>query len=144
MTRFQISVGQYRGDFGFHLDLNVLQVDSVTINRTRSLLGKCDRLLLRRVRDLKCIMFQQLGENTETGFPCKCFSQLKTLKIKMMSSLTEIWHGPCSSCFANNLTEIEICKCSKLKRVFPLSMAAELTQLQSMKISECPEMEQIF
>lgn len=153
ITRFRISIGSYPGNYGLVFDENVLEVDGVdacyvTANWMGSLVRKCDKLILRRVRELKYIMFQQLRGNNVSGLPCTYFSRLKTLEIMNMDSLREIWDGPYllniqPHCFPN-LTDIEIYTCPKLKRVFPLSVAVELTQLQQMQIRSCEEMEEIF
>ncbi|XP_065873893.1 probable disease resistance protein At4g27220 [Euphorbia lathyris] len=174
LTRFNVFMGSSARRSGYFYDSNaalelyeVDAFDHVTMHWIRSLLTKCESLVFHEVRNLKNILCLQSVEGN--GFPqlkdvyiesCSemeylidiitepipsFFSQLKRLRLRYMHSLKEIWNSskmeaPCFS----NLSEIMLYRCSKLKYLFPLSMARELRQLQCISIKYCKEMEKIF
>ncbi|XP_065873404.1 uncharacterized protein [Euphorbia lathyris] len=77
--------------------------------------------------------------------PSTFLSHLKTLKLRRIDNLKEIWNFSKikTPCFTN-LCEIDIYKSPKMKHVFPLSVAREFRQLRSMEILDCEEMEEII
>ncbi|XP_065852398.1 uncharacterized protein [Euphorbia lathyris] len=91
----------------------------------------------------ECDELEYLIDIRENCIPFSLFWELKTLHLSMLSSLKEIWRGPHIGWF-QNLRQINIRFCHKLKYVFPMSMASELRNLHSIEILDCDEMEGIF
>ncbi|XP_065848371.1 disease resistance protein At4g27190-like isoform X2 [Euphorbia lathyris] len=130
------------------------------------LLHKTEELNLTKVRNLKNVMNQLedgdypdlkkiiITECDDLEYivdmkpnSCARFSNLESLHLSMLSNLKEIWHGiwPTFPWF-ENLKQINVRFCHKLKYVFPLSIwpNSGLRQLQSVEIHQCNDLEGIF
>ncbi|XP_065874068.1 disease resistance protein At4g27190-like isoform X2 [Euphorbia lathyris] len=171
LTRFVVFIGRYAGISyeNSNARLEVLGVDASDIEKS-GLLMKCERYILKKVRNLKNIMYLQSAEdngfpqwkwkgiNIDSGremeylvdtiterIPSCFFSQLETLRLWNMFSLKELCpFSKIEAPFFTNLTSIDMYRCRKLKHMFPLSVARDLRQLQIIQICGCDEMEQIF
>ncbi|XP_065857488.1 disease resistance protein RPS2-like isoform X2 [Euphorbia lathyris] len=100
---------------------------------------------LKKVIITECHELEYLGGTTENWIPYASFCELKSLHLSMLSNLKEIWHGPRPVFrWFENLGEIKIRFCHKLKYVFPLSMAGGLIRLKSIEILDCNKMVGIF
>ncbi|XP_052485996.1 probable disease resistance protein At4g27220 isoform X2 [Gossypium raimondii] len=72
---------------------------------------------------------------------------LSTLKILMLSKLTElrmIWSGPIQVEHFQNLTQLLVNDCRRLRYIFSLTIARNFPQLSTLYIYECEELEQII
>ncbi|KAG5255210.1 disease resistance protein [Salix suchowensis] len=79
------------------------------------------------------------AQDRRTGHELSLLS-LETLKLNSMPDMRCIWKGLVLS----RLTSLEVSRCEKLTHVFTGSMVASLVQLQSLRISDCEELEQII
>ncbi|MBA0701151.1 hypothetical protein Goari_020706, partial [Gossypium aridum] len=71
--------------------------------------------------------------------------QLHTLKIKNCSQLEDIIQDPQVSYInLQSLREVEVNECNNLKYLFPQSVAKTLGQLQTLKMSNCSQLEKII
>ena len=59
-------------------------------------------------------------------------------------NLKSIWEGPVHNGILSQLTTLTICKCLKLKKIFSGGMIKQLSQLQHLKVEDCPEIEKII
>lgn len=83
-------------------------------------------------------------------------AQLKSLKISGCEELEEIitrdidgndqilFESHLLSLSFSNLCEIQVRWCNKLKTVFPVAMAASLPRLQKLRVSEAPQLMEVF
>ncbi|GAY67633.1 hypothetical protein CUMW_258100 [Citrus unshiu] len=72
------------------------------------------------------------------------FPLLESLFLRDLRNLEEICRGPLTAESFCKLKTIEVERCDKLKKVFPLVIGRGLQQLQSVKVSSCQNMEVIF
>ncbi|XP_043810325.1 disease resistance protein At4g27190 isoform X2 [Manihot esculenta] len=98
------------------------------------LLRKVEVLCLEEVKNLKKIV-NEIEDNS--------FADLK--RDECVDALVRIPESPKSPLpYLSNLRKVEIYGCDELKYFIPLSMARELRQLHSMKVTVCKKMEGIF
>ncbi|KHG17871.1 Disease resistance RPS2 -like protein [Gossypium arboreum] len=71
-------------------------------------------------------------------------SSLKILNLSRLIELRVIWSGPIQVGNYQNLTELDVKDCKRLRYIFPLTMARNLPQLWRLDISDCEELEQII
>ncbi|KAB2032511.1 hypothetical protein ES319_D05G379400v1 [Gossypium barbadense] len=71
-------------------------------------------------------------------------SSLKILNLSRLTELRVIWSGPIQVGNYQNLTELDVKDCKRLRYIFPLTMARNLPQLWRLDISDCEELEQII
>ncbi|KAB2032512.1 hypothetical protein ES319_D05G379500v1 [Gossypium barbadense] len=71
-------------------------------------------------------------------------SSLKTLKLSELTELRVIWTGPIQVEHFQNLTELAVFKCRRLRYIFSPTIARNLPQLWTLVISNCEELEQII
>ncbi|KAB2086567.1 hypothetical protein ES319_A04G041000v1 [Gossypium barbadense] len=71
-------------------------------------------------------------------------SSLKILNLSTLIELQVIWNGPIQVGNYQNLTELDVKDCKRLRYIFPLTMARNLPQLWRLDISDCEELEQII
>ncbi|OAY58902.1 hypothetical protein MANES_02G215600v8 [Manihot esculenta] len=65
-------------------------------------------------------------------------SQLRTLEIKNLPNLIQIWNrDPHGILSFYNLREVEACDCPNLKKLFPFSVAQDLPHLELLSIIRC-------
>ncbi|KDO39852.1 hypothetical protein CISIN_1g042869mg [Citrus sinensis] len=96
-------------------------------------------LTLDGLPDIKNILCE-LGREARTT----AFSLLESLFLRDLRNLEEICRGPLTAESFCKLKTIEVERCDKLKKVFPLVIGRGLQQLQSVKVSSCQNMEVIF
>ncbi|KAL7169334.1 hypothetical protein ACSBR2_034392 [Camellia fascicularis] len=63
------------------------------------------------------------------------------MQLLDLPALTHLWKGPTQLVQLRNLTSEEVKRCDKLKSMFLVSIARDLRQLQTLKISRCCMME---
>ncbi|KAI8003606.1 Disease resistance protein [Camellia lanceoleosa] len=83
----------------------------------------------------------KLKEICHGQLPEEAFSALKRLKLRNLPALTHLWKGPTQLVRLRNLTSLELKSCHKLERMFSLSIARDLKQLQILRVYDCPKME---
>ncbi|XP_065855730.1 uncharacterized protein [Euphorbia lathyris] len=124
-------------------DLSLIKVRN--LKNVMSQLEDYEFLQLKKMIITKCDELENLVVTTENWIPNNSFSELKYLHLSMLSNLKEIWHGTrLSFGWFENLRQINIRFCQKLKYVFPLSIAKGLRQLKSIEILDCNEMEGVL
>ncbi|AES70772.1 hypothetical protein MTR_3g062180 [Medicago truncatula] len=69
---------------------------------------------------------------------------LKVIDLDVLPMMTCLFVGPNSSFSLQNLTELQIKQCEKLKIVFSTSIIRYLPQLLTLRIEECNELKHIF
>ncbi|XP_065855674.1 uncharacterized protein [Euphorbia lathyris] len=158
---------------GKYYSINVLQLtgDAYDIKESGicDLMSRTEELNLTRVRNLKNVMFELedydfpqlqkmiISECDELEYIVDTiekqilsednylFSKLESLHLSILSNLKEIWHGRWTKLqWFENLSQISIWFCHKLKYVLPLSIVKGCSQLKSVEILDCNEMEGIF
>ncbi|GMP81279.1 hypothetical protein CsSME_00036039 [Camellia sinensis var. sinensis] len=82
----------------------------------------------------------KLKEICHGQLPEEAFSALKRLKLWDLPSLTHLWKGPTQLVRLRHLTSLELKYCHKLERMFSLSIARDLMQLQILNVSYCGKM----
>ncbi|CAL5349217.1 unnamed protein product [Camellia sinensis] len=90
-------------------------------------------LCLHKLDKLKEICHGQLPE--------EAFSALKRLILWDLPALTHLWKGPTQLVRLRNLTSLDLGRCHILERMFSLSIARDLMQLQILRVYECRKME---
>ncbi|KAL7207752.1 hypothetical protein ACSBR1_029660 [Camellia fascicularis] len=83
----------------------------------------------------------KLKEICHGQLPEEAFSALKRLKLRDLPALTHLWKGPTQLVRLHNLTSLELQSCHKLERMFSLSIARDLMQLQILHVYGCRKME---
>ncbi|MFQ6641112.1 hypothetical protein Gotur_016418 [Gossypium turneri] len=73
------------------------------------------------------ILFEYFGYN---------LSSLKILNLSRLIELRVIWSGPIQVGNYQNLTELDVKDCKRLRYIFPLTMARNLPQLWRLDISD--------
>ncbi|XP_065856601.1 uncharacterized protein [Euphorbia lathyris] len=157
--------------FGKHL-INELQFTGDACHIKESgicdLLSRTEELSLTMVRNLKNVMYQleeydfpllkkmiisecdeleYVVDTTEKQILPEYYSfwRLESLHLSMLYNLKEIWHGRWITFrWFENLSQISIRFCHKLKYVFPQSIARGWILLKSIEILDCNEMEGVF
>ncbi|MBA0756666.1 hypothetical protein Gogos_020447 [Gossypium gossypioides] len=71
-------------------------------------------------------------------------SRLKILNLSELTELRLIWSGPIQVENFQNLTQLTVKDCKRLRYIFSSTMARNLPQLSSLDISDCEELEQII
>ncbi|XP_065857595.1 uncharacterized protein [Euphorbia lathyris] len=124
-------------------DLSLIKVRN--LKNVMSQLEDYEFLQLKKMTITKCDQLEHLVVTTDNWIPNNSFSELKYLHLSMLSNLEEIWHGTrLGFGWFENLRQINIRFCQKLKYVFPLSIAKGLRQLKSVEILDCNEMEGVL
>ncbi|KAL7175438.1 hypothetical protein ACSBR2_029102 [Camellia fascicularis] len=83
----------------------------------------------------------KLKEICHGQLPEEAFSALKRLELRDLPTLTHLWKGPTQLVRLHNLTSLELKICHKLERMFSLSIARDLMQLQILNVYDCRKME---
>ncbi|CAL5349223.1 unnamed protein product [Camellia sinensis] len=83
----------------------------------------------------------KLKEICHGQLPEEAFSALKMLELRDLPALTHLWKGPTQLVRLRNLTSLQLMSCHILERLFSLSIARDLMQLQILDVYDCHEME---
>ncbi|XVE50520.1 hypothetical protein DITRI_Ditri01bG0168800 [Diplodiscus trichospermus] len=70
-------------------------------------------------------------------------SSMEKLLLTEINELEVIWKDPSQILTLQNLSQLKVYKCSKLKKIFTLQLARNLPQLSHLEVQECEELEQI-
>ncbi|KAA8524668.1 hypothetical protein F0562_011091 [Nyssa sinensis] len=109
---------------------------------------------LRTLRNLRSFYPKSLTSSTKEGNPSSsipaqplfnekvAFPSLKSFTIWRLKSIIEIWDNQSES--FSQLRTLNVHYCDNLRNVFSLSNVKNLMLLQEVKISGCPEMEEIL
>ncbi|XP_022754001.1 uncharacterized protein LOC111302339 [Durio zibethinus] len=71
-------------------------------------------------------------------------SSLRKLELDRLPELRVAWKDPIEVVNFQNLTQLNVCRCGRLRSILSLTMARNLPQLSSLLIDECEELEQII
>ncbi|PWA71686.1 NB-ARC domains-containing protein [Artemisia annua] len=74
----------------------------------------------------------------------KFFGKLKHLHLAYLPSLEVLWNCPDQYISLSNLVTLSIFQCDKLVKVFPVSVAQGLVNLQNLHISLCNSLEKVI
>jgi hypothetical protein len=91
------------------------------------------------VRDCKSLkaVFDLKGEFTEE-IAVQNSTQLKKLKLSNLPKLKHVWkEDPNYTMRFQNLNDVYVVECKNLISLFPLSVASNMMQLQSLRVSKC-------
>ncbi|GMP41974.1 hypothetical protein CsSME_00011883 [Camellia sinensis var. sinensis] len=77
--------------------------------------------------------------NEKVVFPC-----LEELRIRSMANIEQIWISTPPTNSFNKLTSLDVCKFNRLVYVAPLELLGSLQNLQSICITECELLEEVF
>ncbi|PPD75978.1 hypothetical protein GOBAR_DD27103 [Gossypium barbadense] len=83
--------------------------------------------------------FEELFE-----YPKYNLSSLERLTLSKLTELREVWSGPIQVEHFQNLTELTVFKCRRLRYIFSPTIARNLPQLCNLDINNCEELEQII
>ena len=90
--------------------------------------------------DIQYIIYLTDQQFLEQG----AFPLLESLFLWDLKKLEDVWHGPISIGSFGNLKTLEVSSCPKLRYLFWLSTARDLSLLESMKIEDCKAMLQVI
>ncbi|KAB8340726.1 hypothetical protein FH972_022289 [Carpinus fangiana] len=109
--------------------------DIKSINRMRGcLIEGCNEI--ETIVDGDSLHFNSLQESA-----LEC---LEVMYINNVPKLASIWEGPVHAGSLARLKTLTLCKCPSLKMIFSNGMIAQLSELQNLKVEECPEIEEII
>lgn len=74
----------------------------------------------------------------------KFFGKLKHLSLDKLVRLEVLWNCPDEYISLSNLVTLEISSCNKLVKVFPVSVAQGLVNLQNLEIELCDSLEEVI
>ncbi|XP_020414640.1 probable disease resistance protein At4g27220 [Prunus persica] len=126
----------------------------------RFLLKYSRALYFRETKNLNCVLNDQVSfeglealsiQNSKHGTESllsdqtgeTAFLQLKSLELNGISDLLAICHGQLQNQSFGNLISLQISCCSELRYAFPVSIARNLVQLQSLVVYLCDKMQEI-
>ncbi|KAB2032521.1 hypothetical protein ES319_D05G380100v1 [Gossypium barbadense] len=108
------------------------QISSVTVPERRGGTSTCtEYLTISNFEEL----FEYSGYN---------LSSLKILTLSKLTELQVIWSGPIQVEHFQNLTQLTVNDCRRLRYIFSSTIARNLPQLWMLNISDCEELEQII
>ncbi|KAG4149624.1 hypothetical protein ERO13_D05G345300v2 [Gossypium hirsutum] len=108
------------------------QISNVTVTERRGGTSTCTEYLT-------ISNFEELFEYSEYNL-----SSLKILTLSKLTELRVIWRGPIQVEHFQNLTQLTVNDCRRLRYIFSLTIAQNLPQLWRLHISTCEELEQII
>ncbi|OMO81737.1 Disease resistance protein [Corchorus capsularis] len=88
-----------------------------------------------------------IGTHVEEMFQLQdghILSNLSEFEVKKLPELRVIWRSPNQIVTLQNLTQMTVFNCKKLKYVFSPMLARTLPQLHSLRIKKCEDLEQII
>ncbi|CAB4303926.1 unnamed protein product [Prunus armeniaca] len=126
----------------------------------RFLLKYSRALYFRETKNLNCVLNDQVSfeglealsiQNSKHGTESlisdrtgkTAFLQLKSLELNGIPDLLAICHGQLQNQSFGNLRSLQISCCSELRYAFPVSIARNLVQLQSLVVYLCDKMQEI-
>ncbi|XP_017980144.1 PREDICTED: probable disease resistance protein At4g27220 [Theobroma cacao] len=71
-------------------------------------------------------------------------SNLRSLELQSLPALESIWKEPTHLVSLQNLKDVKVDGCDKLKSIFSPCLAQSLLHLEQLKISACKKLEQVF
>ncbi|MFQ6670317.1 hypothetical protein Gotur_035290 [Gossypium turneri] len=87
---------------------------------------------------------KQMSKVTLFEYPRYNLSSLERLTLYELTELRVIWSGPIQVEHFQNLSELAVFKCRRLRYIFSPTIARNLPQLWSLHITDCEELEQII
>ncbi|KAK2640737.1 hypothetical protein Ddye_022500 [Dipteronia dyeriana] len=94
---------------------------------------------LKEMRIESCPQLKEFIFDDKVGFP-----SLEEMKISLMTNLKMIWHNQVAEVSFCKLKSLEVKYCQKLLTVLPSNMFGSLLSLESLHVSECASVEEIF
>ncbi|KAF3975987.1 hypothetical protein CMV_000775 [Castanea mollissima] len=89
-------------------------------------------------------VFNFEGLLTREGEQQEFFPRLRRMHLEDLQELTYIWKVPIELVNLNNLEYLEVIECKKLTHLFTPALAQSLQKLNSLKIEECDELENLI
>ncbi|QCE01092.1 hypothetical protein DEO72_LG7g2384 [Vigna unguiculata] len=139
--------------------LSSTQTPSLTLQKLRTLLiDDCDNLeyifsvflfegLENDILWLISNTLKQLEDDPLSHPKLKLVLKFRSLwlsDLRIKAELNFIWKGPTAFLCFQNLSDIWVIECPKLKTIFSTTVVISLPMLKDMNISTCDELEQIF
>ncbi|XP_024198575.2 probable disease resistance protein At4g27220 isoform X2 [Rosa chinensis] len=102
--------------------------------------------LLQRLTNLEtvfCVNMEHMkyvfaSEGLELG--TILLTKLSEMRLCALFELISIWNGPAPHAIFGNLKVLAVCKCTKLKNLFPSDVARSLVQLEDLSVERCPNL----
>ncbi|XP_044481628.1 probable disease resistance protein At4g27220 [Mangifera indica] len=151
LKRYKISIGQWKFHFG-NGQLECLRILQFKFNST---------ICLEKLHGIKNVEVLQLDESSDEENDTKAskvilqsnetrplfnkkviFTDLMSLEL-INISFEKIWEIQLSTSSYENLTQLFLNRCNKIKYVFSFSIAKNLQQLRYLKIENCKALEKI-
>ncbi|XP_021827867.1 probable disease resistance protein At4g27220 [Prunus avium] len=169
-TRFHISICKANTfrmpqplDYGFKNTVKLVgdAKEFIKNGDIRFLLKYSRALYFREAKNLNCVLNDQVSfqglealsiQNSKQGTESlisdrtgeTAFLQLKSLELNEIPDLIAIWQGQLQNHQSfGNLRSLQISCCSELRCAFPVSIARNLVQLQSLVVYLCEKMQEI-
>ncbi|PRQ35423.1 putative toll-like receptor, P-loop containing nucleoside triphosphate hydrolase [Rosa chinensis] len=106
--------------------------------------------LLQRLTNLEtifCINMEHMkyvfgSEGLEPGMIL--LTKLSEMRLCALFRLISIWNGPAPNAVFYNLKVLAVCKCTKLKSLFPFDVARSLVQLEDLSVEHCPSLGRVI
>ncbi|EOY12407.1 Cc-nbs-lrr resistance protein [Theobroma cacao] len=108
-----------------------------------SFLKKLEKLRIFNCEQLKSV-FQMDGLLRNEESQMWTISNLRSLELTSLPALENIWKEPTHHVRLQSLKEVTIDGCDKLKSIFSPCLAQSMLHLETLKISECEKLEQVF
>ncbi|XP_027940044.1 disease resistance protein At4g27190-like [Vigna unguiculata] len=93
---------------------------------------------------IKGIFEFQMGEEGGTAQLLPLNLDMAWLQLLNLPELNFIWKGPTAFLSFQNLRDIDVVSCPKLKTIFSTAVVTSLPMLEHLRIYNCDELEQIF
>ncbi|XP_004296310.1 PREDICTED: probable disease resistance protein At4g27220-like [Fragaria vesca subsp. vesca] len=70
--------------------------------------------------------------------------KLSEMRLCALFELISIWDGPAPHAVFHNLKVLAVCKCTKLKTLFPFDVARSFVQLEDLSVERCPNLGRVI
>ncbi|KAK6269682.1 hypothetical protein POUND7_006787 [Theobroma cacao] len=142
LQSYNIAVNTYIRDLA-GLSLRTLRIRdfSFSLNAFKELFCNVELTSLELVycENLECLI-----DTTREQSPTTAFSNLRSLEPTSLPALENIWKEPTHYVRLQSLKEVTIVGCDKLKSIFSPHIVQSLLHLETLEISECEKLEQVF
>ncbi|PWA95369.1 NB-ARC domains-containing protein [Artemisia annua] len=109
--------------------------------------NELEHIKLFRCPNMSCLVdtanWDQFHSSNHLGED-KFFGKLKHLSLEYLDSLEVLWNCPDQYLSLSNLVTLQIDACDKLVKLFPVSVAQGLVNLQNLTIDRCGSLEEVI